>query len=338
MHRDLVGRAQPRRCGAPVTARRVGQVDAPEDRAIGRFEGQVLRARPVERTEGRPGAVRPAEGVADGEAHVRFGQLRQRRPVAQLHHGMDDRLRVHHDADAVVVDPEELVGLNHLEALVHQRRRVDGDLGTHRPRRMGQGVGHRDGAQPLGRPAPEGPTRGGEEQPGHVGRPLHRGEALVQRAVLGVHRDDLRPWGTAGLLHDGRPGDERFLVGEGEALASLERRHRHGQPCEADHRVQHDVGAAGRLDHALLPNRDLGPGRHAVTHLVVEVRVADHDEVGPELGRLGHQRGGGPTRRQGVHPEALGLSTDDVERLGTDRARGAHQADGAHQLTRGASP
>ena len=39
--------------------------------------------------------------------------------VAQLDHRVHDRLRVHHDADAVVGDAEELVRLDHFETLVH---------------------------------------------------------------------------------------------------------------------------------------------------------------------------------------------------------------------------
>jgi hypothetical protein len=55
-----------------------------------------------------------------------------------------DRLRVHDDFDAVEVDTEQLVRLDHFEALVHERRRVDRDLGAHVPRRVRERVRHRD--------------------------------------------------------------------------------------------------------------------------------------------------------------------------------------------------
>ena len=42
------------------------------------------------------------------------------------------------DVDLVVIDPEQLVGLDHLQALVHQRARVDGDLRPHLPGGMGE--------------------------------------------------------------------------------------------------------------------------------------------------------------------------------------------------------
>ena len=168
---------------------------------------------------------------------------------------------------------------------------------------------------------------------------LHRGQALVQGAVLGVHRDDLGPRRAPGLLHDGRAGDERLLVGQREPLAGLERRHRHRQAGEADHRVEHHVGAAGRRDHALLPHQDLGPGRHAVAHLAVAGRVADHDQLGPELGRLGHElarpSAGPPARARGSARARVRMTssawvpTEPVEPI---------RLTVRNQLTRGAAP
>src|SRR5450755_889462 len=65
---NLIGRAQPRRCRAGADPGLVGQVDAAEHRAVGRLEGQGARLRPVQRAERSGEAVRPSEGVADGEA------------------------------------------------------------------------------------------------------------------------------------------------------------------------------------------------------------------------------------------------------------------------------
>jgi hypothetical protein len=58
-------------------------------------------------------------------------EVGERRSVAEGDEGVDDRLRVHDHVDALVRRPEQVVGLDDLEALVHQRRRVDGDLGAH---------------------------------------------------------------------------------------------------------------------------------------------------------------------------------------------------------------
>jgi len=115
---------------------------------------------------------------------------------------------------------------------------------------------------------------------------------LVQGAMLGVDRHDLRAWGPPGLLHDRRARDQRLLVGQREPLARLERGHRHRQAGEAHHGVQDDVGPACRGDQALLSGHDLGAGRHTRADLGGQRGVPDHHEVGRELARLGHQEGG----------------------------------------------
>ena len=185
----------------------------------------------------------------------------------------------------------------------------------------------------------KGPPDAGEEQPAPRRVVLlHRGQALVHRAVLRVHRHDLGAGRAARLLHDGRAGDERLLVGQGEAPARLERRHRDRQPGEADDGVEDDVGAAGRIDQALLADEHLGAGGDAVADGRVEGGVADDDDGWEELVRLRDEHVGRAVGGERVHPEALRLGANDVERLRADRARGAHQADGAHRLSRGEAP
>ena len=53
---------------------------------------------------------------------------------------VDDRLRVDDDVDPLVGEAEQVMGLDHLEALVHQGRRVDGDPPAHLPGGMGEGL------------------------------------------------------------------------------------------------------------------------------------------------------------------------------------------------------
>ena len=81
----------------------------------------------------------------------------------------------------------------------------------------------------------------------------------MQRAVLRVDGDDLGTGRAAGLLHDGRAGDERFLVGQRQALARLERRHRDREPGEADHGVEHHVRAAAASTIPSTPTRTSVP-------------------------------------------------------------------------------
>src|SRR4051794_3499191 len=65
-----------------------------------------------------------------------MAEMRERRAVDERDESVDDRLRVHDDVDRVVRRAEEMVRLDDLESLVHQRGRVDGDLAAHRPCRM----------------------------------------------------------------------------------------------------------------------------------------------------------------------------------------------------------
>ena len=57
--------------------------------------------------------------------------LSQNGGVLGLHHGVDDGLGVDHDLDAVIRCTKQVVGLNDLQALVHQCGGVDCDLLTH---------------------------------------------------------------------------------------------------------------------------------------------------------------------------------------------------------------
>ncbi len=83
------------------------------------------------------------ERVGDRRAHVRVAELREHRAVDVLDQRVDDALGMDDDLDRLGRDVEQPVRLDHLEALVHHRRRVDRDLASHHP--------VRDGRTPLGR-------------------------------------------------------------------------------------------------------------------------------------------------------------------------------------------
>ena len=87
------------------------------------------------------------------------------RTVGQLDHRVDDRLRVDDDVDLIGADAEQPVRLDDLEALVHQRRRIDGDLAAHAPGRMPQRLlgGHAE--QFRRAPAAKRSARGGQDEP-----------------------------------------------------------------------------------------------------------------------------------------------------------------------------
>ena len=114
------------------------------------------------------------------------------------------------DADAVVAGgrAEQLVGLDDLEALVHQRRRVDRDLGPHRPRGMGQGVVDGDLGQLGGACGPgTGPPLAVSTSSADPGRVVVGPQALVDGAVLAVDRHQLGARRAPGAA--GPPGRRR---------------------------------------------------------------------------------------------------------------------------------
>ena len=84
---------------------------------------------------GHVDALGMVKRVGDRDAHVGIAQVRERRAVVQVHDRVDDRLRMHDHVDPLVRDAEQVVRLDQLEPLVHQRRRVDRDLAAHVPGR-----------------------------------------------------------------------------------------------------------------------------------------------------------------------------------------------------------
>ena len=122
----------------PATARLAGDPERREARLVGRAEVEPAGGDEV----GRGGRRRPAIGIGqrvlDGKSHVGGAQLGLEGAVDEPDGGVDDALRVDDDLDRVVVDIVQPVRLDDLQALVGERRRVDRDLGAHRPGRVAQ--------------------------------------------------------------------------------------------------------------------------------------------------------------------------------------------------------
>ena len=101
-------------------------------------------------TERRWAAIGVCERVLDGESHVRGAQLGLEGAVDEPDGGVNDALRVDHHLDRVVVDIVQPVRLDHLQALVRERRRVDRDLRSHRPGRVAEGLLRADAGEVRG--------------------------------------------------------------------------------------------------------------------------------------------------------------------------------------------
>ena len=254
------------------------------------------------------------EGVENRQLHVRESHLCQHRPVHELDERVYDRLRVHDHLDRLVGQAEQEVGLDHLERLVDEGRRIHGDLSAHLPGRVAQRLFHGRLRHALGRPGPEWPARRREDQPSHFGRAPAR-DALQDGAVLGVDRDDLTSAVARGAHHQLAGHDERLLVRERDPLPRRERRQRRRQPRRPDDPVHHDVHvrAGGGFDQTI----DAGP--HSASG-IPHPAIHDPDIRRPPLGRLPFEQSDVRVPRQGGNAKPVLLPCQYLEGRAPDRA------------------
>ena len=123
---------------------------------------------------------------------------------------------------SLVRDAEQVVRLDQLEPLVRERRRVDRDLRPHAPGRMRERLLGRDVLELVARAAAERPAGAGEHERVDLlaARAL---EALEERRVLAVDREDPSAAALARGERELAGGDEALLVREREVDAVLER-------------------------------------------------------------------------------------------------------------------
>ena len=268
--------------------------------------------------------------VGDRHPHVRIAEVGQRGAVAQLDQAVDDRLGVDDDVDLLVGRPEQVVGLDQLEALVHQRGRVDRDLAAHRPGRMRERLldGHAARARRPLRPRngpPEAVRISRSTVPGALG-----GEQLVERGVLGVDRDDRGAGGLRERVTSSPPDHQRLLVGQRQVDPLGQRRDRRHQPRRADDRVQHQVAlAVGDQPDDARPARPAPRRRSRPRWPRGRVRVGERHPRTPWRARLLEQRLPGVGGAQRDDRELRAGARDDVEGLDADRAGGAEDREAA---------
>ena len=246
-----------------------------------------------------------------------------------------------HHVDAVVGDAEQLVGLDHLEALVHEGGRVDGDLRAHLPGRVGQGVVHADRGQLVPAATAERAARGRDQQAGHRQSPGRRRPSSVA-----VARRRCRHWWMAQCSEStgtiSAPGVRRARCTTGAPAMSdslLARARRRpassaarvtGSPAKPTTPLTTTRPPSRRPASPSGPATHLDPRRQPAGQVGGQGRVADGHHLGTEPRRPGrpavHRALGG----QGHHLEPVGLGRHHLERLGADRAGRPDQADRLH--------
>ena len=156
---------------------------------------------------------------------------------------MDDRRRLQHHLDPLVRDAEQEVRLDQLEPLVRERRRVDGDLRPHAPRRMRERLLRRDAvssSRVRPRNGPPEPVSTSESTCSDA-RPSRHWKSAECSLSTGRMRPPPR---SLRLERKLAGGDEALLVREREVDAVLERPERRVNPGEADDGVEDDVRLA----------------------------------------------------------------------------------------------
>ena len=142
MHSLFVGRVQYRGMLFGRLKAVACKVYGRERLIIKRFEGPCGSLRPITGRSDIAKSFRSGESQRDRQPHVWWRSLRNGGAITELDHRMHDGLRVHGHLDAAWRHVEQSARLNHFQALVHQRGRVDGYDRPHMPSRMVQCAGH----------------------------------------------------------------------------------------------------------------------------------------------------------------------------------------------------
>ena len=263
----------------------------------------------------------------DRQPHVGHTELGDDRPVGQLDQRVDDRLRMHDHVDRRRRRPEQPVRLDHLEALVHERRRVDGDLAAPSARSGGCSAS-------VDGDAGQRPRRSG------VGRARPRRSGSLRRASEGSRRcrhwwmalcslstgSTSTPWARARSITSRPAIHQHFLVGQRDPLAGANRGDDRYDTAMARRRAEHRVDAVAghQIDQRLRSGGaqvevSLGPGRQLRPECVAG-GVGGHDGgAGPVALDLQRQRGGAGAG-EADHLQAIRVRVDDGQRAVTDRA------------------
>ena len=131
-----------------------------------------------------------AQRKLDRQPHIRGSELRFNRAVNKLNHRVNATLTMYQHLKLIHWSVKEVMSLNELKALIHERGTVDGNLGTHLPGWMRQGVVGRNVFELLTRISEERTTRAGEPNSLDISGVLAN-KTLENGAVLRINRDEL---------------------------------------------------------------------------------------------------------------------------------------------------
>src|SRR5688572_17119308 len=252
---------------------------------------------------------------------------------------MHDALRVNDHLHGIGPDREQVAGLDQFEALVHQRRRVDRDLRAHAPVRVRDCLFRRHRRQVFAPRAQEWAAGRGEQDARDARRGAAWGsarrQALEDRVVLAVDRQDGRARAPRSLEQESAREHQRFLVGQQDLLARSRGRERRRETDGAD-----DGGHDGIR---LRQRRDGGERVGSAGDARRQSRARDALREARGRGAIGESRNGGAmtldlreqrlvirVRGKRDDAEPFRVADGDVERRLADRARRAEDCEALH--------
>jgi hypothetical protein len=224
-----------------------------------------------------------------------------------------------------------MMRLNEFEAFVHERRGVDVDLRSHRPGRVGAGLGRGGAGHALARRGPERAAGSGQRHRRHVLRPARR-QGLLEGVVLRIERQDADACGLC-VAHERLAGaDETFLVRERNGPAGLQGGVSRQEAGGAADRGDDDIGRPlGRLADGAGAGAapDAGSGKRRPQRFGAGI-IGERSEARANRARDLCERLDVAAPDHGGDLEPVAVGAEHVDGRAADRAGGAEDRDGRH--------
>ena len=153
---------------------------------------------------------------------------------------MNDALRMYYHVNPLIINVKQPAGFDDFKPLVHQRRRIDRDFPPHFPVGMLEASLQCHAGKLICFTTSQRTTGSGQQQPANC-RGLLACQTLGNRTVFTVNRNHRNPF-LFGQLHHQRTGrDQRFLIGNGQSLSSVDAGYRRRQSGKPDQCIEDDV-------------------------------------------------------------------------------------------------
>ncbi len=156
--------------------------------------------------------------MSDRHPHVRVTQLRNHRTIDVIDHRMNNALRMKYNLYVTGPDVEQKAGFDQFKPLVHHGGRINRDLSTHHPVRVGNRLLWSNFVKFVQRLDSERSTRTSQQDPPDLpaanANPVPGWHALKDSVMFAVDRQQFA-LAFSNFLHQNLPGHHQcFLVGQ----------------------------------------------------------------------------------------------------------------------------